>query len=63
MALYEGIDANPKLLPVDLARPLLPGTFEHVLNHLLNGPIDPSSFDDPSCERVLQARSCPWIWT
>jgi transposase len=45
MARYKHIDTNPKLLPVDLARQLLPGTFEHALNHLLSGPIDLSSFD------------------
>jgi transposase len=45
MARYKRIDTNPKLLPVDLARQLLPGTFEHALNHLLDGPIDLSSFD------------------
>src|SRR5437762_6241168 len=45
MARYKYIDTNPKLLPVDLARQLLPGTFEHALNHLLDGPIDLSSFD------------------
>ena len=45
MARYKYIDTNPKLLPIDLARQLLPGTFEHALNHLLDGPIDLSSFD------------------
>ena len=45
MARYKHIDTNPRLLPVDLARQLLPGTFEHALNHLLDGPIDLSSFD------------------
>ena len=45
MARYKYIDTNPKLLPVDLARQLLPGTFEHALNYLLDGPIDLSSFD------------------
>src|SRR5439155_24396298 len=32
-------------LPVDLARQLLPGTFEHAVNHLLDHAIDLSSFD------------------
>jgi hypothetical protein len=45
MARYKYIDTNPKLVPVDLARPLLPGTFEHAPNYLLDGPIDLSSFD------------------
>ncbi|MCY7380456.1 MAG: hypothetical protein LH467_14100, partial [Gemmatimonadaceae bacterium] len=29
MARYKYIDTNPRFLPVDLARQLLPGTFEH----------------------------------
>ena len=29
MARYEHIDTNPKFLPVDLARQLLPGTFAY----------------------------------
>ena len=45
MARYKVIDTNPKFLPVDLARQLLPGTFEHALNHLLDHAIDLSSFD------------------
>ena len=32
MARYKHIDTSPRLLPVDLARQLLPGTFEHALN-------------------------------
>jgi transposase len=45
MARYKYIDTNPKLLAVDLARQLLPGTFEHAVNHLLDHEIDLSSFD------------------
>jgi transposase len=45
MARYKRIDTNPKLLPIDLGRQFLPGTFEHALNHLLSGPIDLSGFD------------------
>ncbi len=45
MARYKHIDTNPRFLPVDLARQLLPGTFEHALNHLLDHEIDLSSFD------------------
>jgi transposase len=45
MARYKYIDTNPKFLPVDLARQLLPGTFEHAVNHLLDHAIDLSSFD------------------
>ena len=45
MARYKFIDTNPRFLPVDLAWQLLPGTFEHALNHLLDHAIDLSSFD------------------
>jgi transposase len=45
MAHYKFIDTNPKFLPVDLARQLLPGTFEHAVNHLFDGAIDLSVFD------------------
>jgi transposase len=45
MARYKYIDTNPKFLAVDLARQLLPGTFEHALNYLLDHAIDLSSFD------------------
>jgi len=45
MARYKYIDTQPKLLPVDLARQLLPGTFEHAVNHLLDHAIDLSRFD------------------
>lgn len=36
MACYKHIDTSPRFLPVDLSRQLLPGTFEHVLNPLLD---------------------------
>lgn len=45
MARYKHIDTSPRFLPVDLARQLLPGTFEHALNHLLDHEIDLSFFD------------------
>ncbi len=45
MARYKYIDTNPRFLPVDLARQLMPGTFEHALNHLLDHAIDLSAFD------------------
>jgi transposase len=45
MARYKYIDTSPRFLPVDLARQLLPGTFEHALNHLLEHAIDLSHFD------------------
>ncbi|MEO8035523.1 MAG: IS1182 family transposase [Acidobacteriota bacterium] len=45
MARYKYVDTNPRFLPVDLARQLLPGTIEHALQHLLEHAIDLSHFD------------------
>lgn len=45
MARYKHIDTGPRLLAVDLSRQLLPGTFEHALNHLLDHEIDLKQFD------------------
>ena len=45
MARYKCIDTNPQFLSVDLARQLLPGTFEHALNHLLDHEVDLAHFD------------------
>ena len=45
MARYKAIDTSPRFLAVDLSKQLLPGTFEHALNHLIDGEIDLSSFD------------------
>ena len=44
MARYKYIDTTPRFLPVDVAQQLLPGTFEHALNHLFDHAIDLSSF-------------------
>jgi len=45
MARYKHIDTSPRFLAVDLQRQLLPGTFEHALNHLLDHELDLSGFD------------------
>ena len=45
MARYKCIDTNPQFLSIDLARQLLPGTFEHALNHLLDHEVDLAHFD------------------
>ena len=45
MARYKQIDTSPRFLAVDLQAQLLPGTFEHALNHLLDHEIDLSAFD------------------
>ena len=39
-ARYKVLDTHPQFLSVDLARQLLPGTFEHALNHLLDHQVD-----------------------
>ena len=45
MARYKHIDTSPRFLAVDLQRQLLPGTFEHALNHLIDHELDLSRFD------------------
>lgn len=45
MARYKHIDTSPRFIAVDLERQLLPGTFEHALNHLLDHELDLTSFD------------------
>ncbi len=45
MARYKHIDTSPRFLAVDLERQLLPGTFEHALNHLVDHQLDLSRFD------------------
>ena len=45
MARYKHIDTSPRLLAVDLQRQLLPGTFEHAMNHLIDNELDLSGFD------------------
>jgi len=45
MARYKHIATDPKFLPVDLARQLLPGTFEHALDYLIDHELDLSAFD------------------
>ena len=45
MARYKHIDTSPRFLALDLQRQLLPGTFEHALNYLLDHQIDLSGFD------------------
>ena len=45
MARYKHIDTSPRFIAVDLERQLIPGTFEHALNHLIDHEIDLSGFD------------------
>ena len=46
MARYKRIDTGLKLLPVDLSRQLLPGTFEHALSHLIDHELDLRVLDE-----------------
>jgi hypothetical protein len=59
MARYKHIDTSPKFLPVDLTRQLLPGTFEHALNHLLDHEVDWSGFDARYCNDETGASAYP----
>ena len=45
MARYKPIDTSPRFIAVDLERQLLPGAFEHALNHLIDHELDLSGFD------------------
>jgi len=45
MARYKPIDTSPRFIAVDLQTQLLPGTFEHALNHLVDHQLDLSRFD------------------
>jgi hypothetical protein len=45
MARYKQIDTSPRLLAARLEAQLLPGSFGHALNHLLEHDIDLSAFD------------------
>jgi transposase len=59
MARYKQIDSSPRFLAVDLAQQLQPGTFEHALNHLLDGQIDLSHFDAHYCNDDVGASAYP----
>ena len=45
MARYKVIDTSPRFLAVDLEKQLLPGTFEHALNYLVDHKLDLHRFD------------------
>ncbi|HEV8718790.1 MAG TPA: IS1182 family transposase [Candidatus Binatia bacterium] len=44
MARYKPIDLSPKLIPVDYARQILPGSFESALCYLIDHEIDLAAF-------------------
>lgn len=45
MARFRDVDMQPKLIPVDFAAQILPGTFEHALSVLLDDDLDLSTFE------------------
>ena len=59
MARYKHIDTHPRFLAVNLQRQLLPGTFEHALNHLLDRKIDLSGFEARFCNDLTGAAAYP----
>ena len=59
MARYKPIDTSPRFLVVDLQRQLLPGTFEHALNHLIDHELDLSRFDARFKNDVTGATAYP----
>jgi transposase len=44
MARYRDVDMQPKFIPVDFAKQILPGTFEHALHVLIDHELDLSPF-------------------
>ena len=59
MARYKHIDTGPRFLAVDLERQLLPGTFEHALNYLIDHEIDLTGFDARYCNDLTGAAAYP----
>ena len=59
MARYKRIDTSPRFLAVDLERQLLPGTFEHALNYLIDHAIDLKPFDGRYCNDLTGASAYP----
>ena len=59
MARYKHIDTSPRFLAVDLQRQLLPGTFEHAMNYLIDRKLDLSGFDARFKNDVTGAAAYP----
>lgn len=59
MARYKPIDLSPRFLAVDLEKQLLPGSFEHALNHLVDHHFDLSPFDARYCNDLAGAAAYP----
>jgi hypothetical protein len=69
MPRFKPVDYSPRFLAVDLARQLLPGTFEYALHHLLDREIDLKDIearyanDEAAPRLTIRAccsRSCCW---
>ncbi|CAN5208344.1 hypothetical protein BH09GEM1_BH09GEM1_39310 [soil metagenome] len=60
MVRYKYIDTQPRFLAVDLAKQLLPGTFEHAVHHLVEHELDLSGFD-ARFRRSIRSGSCS-VW-
>ena len=60
MARYKRIETGLKLLPVDLAQQVVPGSFEHALCHLIDaGEVDLSGLEDASAQRRYRSARLP----
>ncbi len=59
MARYKHIDTSPRFIAVNLQQQLLPGTFEHALNHLLDHVLNLSCFDKRFRNDVTGATAYP----
>ena len=59
MARYKHIDTSPRFLAVNLEQQLLPGTFEHALNYLIDHEVDLSRFDTHYNNDNTGARAYP----
>ena len=55
MPRFKVVDYSPRLLPVDLSRQLLPGTFEFALHHLPEHEIDLSELESRYCNDEVGA--------
>ena len=56
---YKTIDTGPLLLPVDLARQLLPGSFEFAVDWIVDHHLDLAAFDARYCNDAAGAPAYP----
>ena len=59
MARYKPIDTSARFIAVDLTSQLVPGTFEHALDHLLDHEIDLSDLDARDANDATGAPAYP----